>query len=54
MQPELLFHNGTIFDGRRFLPAGTGVRVRAGRITGVGLVPETGSLNPSPAPSGPA
>jgi predicted amidohydrolase YtcJ len=46
MQPELLFHNGTIFDGRRFLPAGTGVRVRAGRITGVGLVPETGSLGP--------
>ena len=32
MTPELLFHNGTVFDGRRFLPAGTGVRVRAGRI----------------------
>ena len=43
MKPELLFHNGTVFDGRRFLPAGTGVRVRAGRITGVG---PAGSLGP--------
>ena len=46
MKPELLFHNGTVFDGRRFLPTGTGVRVRAGRITGVGPDPETGSLGP--------
>ena len=33
---RLLFRNGTVFDGRRFLPAGTCVRVRGGRITGVG------------------
>jgi predicted amidohydrolase YtcJ len=33
---ELLFHNGTVFDGRRFLPAGTGVRVRGGKIAAVG------------------
>ena len=33
---ELVFQNGTIFDGRRFLPAGTGVRVRGGTITAVG------------------
>ena len=28
-QPEILFRNGTVFDGRRFLPSGTCVRVRA-------------------------
>ena len=33
---ELLFRNGTIFDGRRFLPAGTTVRVRQGKISQVG------------------
>jgi predicted amidohydrolase YtcJ len=32
---ELVFHNGTVFDGRRFLPAGTAVRVRAGKIAAV-------------------
>jgi predicted amidohydrolase YtcJ len=32
----LLFCNGAVFDGHRFLPAGTSVRVRAGRITDVG------------------
>jgi predicted amidohydrolase YtcJ len=34
-QAELLFCNGTIFDGRRFLPEGTVVRAAAGRITAV-------------------
>jgi predicted amidohydrolase YtcJ len=33
---EVLFCNGTVFDGQRFLPAGTDVRVRAGRIAAVG------------------
>ena len=41
---ELLFRNGTVFDGRRFLPRGTCVRVQGGRITGVGPDPDTGSL----------
>jgi predicted amidohydrolase YtcJ len=34
-QAELLFRDGTIFDGHRFLPEGSAVRVRAGRITAV-------------------
>jgi predicted amidohydrolase YtcJ len=33
---ELLFRNGTVFDGSRFLPPGTCVRVSGGTITGVG------------------
>jgi predicted amidohydrolase YtcJ len=33
---ELLFRNGTVFDGSRFLPPGTSVRVSGGTITGVG------------------
>jgi len=33
---ELLFCNGTVFDGSRFLARGTCVRVRRGRITEVG------------------
>jgi predicted amidohydrolase YtcJ len=32
----LLFRNGTVFDGHRFLPAGTCVRVAGGKITWVG------------------
>jgi len=32
----LLFSKGAVFDGHRFLPAGTSVRVRAGRIADVG------------------
>jgi predicted amidohydrolase YtcJ len=32
---ELLFCNGTIFDGHRFLPPGSAVRVRSGRIAGL-------------------
>ena len=43
MKAEILFRNGTVFDGHRFLPAGTCVRVRGGRITGVG---PSGSLGP--------
>jgi predicted amidohydrolase YtcJ len=34
-QAELLFCNGTVFDGYRFLPEGSAVRVRDGRITAV-------------------
>ena len=33
---DLLFRNGSVFDGSRFLPPGTCVRVSGGRITGVG------------------
>jgi predicted amidohydrolase YtcJ len=33
---ELVFRNGTVFDGSRFLPPGTCVRVSGGTITGVG------------------
>lgn len=33
---ELVFRNGTIFDGRRFLPAGTSVRVHGTKITAAG------------------
>jgi predicted amidohydrolase YtcJ len=33
---DLLFSNGTVFDGSRFLPAGTSVRVRGGAIVEVG------------------
>jgi predicted amidohydrolase YtcJ len=36
---ELLFCNGTIFDGYRFLPQGSAVRVRGGRITGLEAEP---------------
>ena len=33
---DLLFCHGSVFDGRRFLPPGTCVRVSGGRITAVG------------------
>jgi len=36
---ELLFCNGTVFDGYRFLPPGSAVRVRGGRIAGVAAEP---------------
>ena len=39
---DLLFRHGSVFDGRRFLPPGTCVRVRGGRITGVGPAGPTG------------
>jgi N-acyl-D-aspartate/D-glutamate deacylase len=41
---DILFRNGTVFDGHRFLPAGTWVRVRGGRITGVGPAESLGPL----------
>jgi predicted amidohydrolase YtcJ len=41
---DLVFCHGSVFDGRRFLPPGTCVRVSGGRITGVG--PE-GTAGPS-------
>jgi predicted amidohydrolase YtcJ len=37
---EIIFQNGTIFDGRAFLPPGTCVRVRGGTITAVGSAAE--------------
>ena len=37
---EVVFHNGTVFDGRAFLPAGTCVRVAGGRVTGVSPGPD--------------
>ena len=33
---EFIFRNGTVFDGSRFLPPGTCVRIQGGRITAVG------------------
>ncbi len=36
---EQLFCNGTVFDGYRFLPSGTAVRVRGGRITSLEAEP---------------
>ena len=35
-RPEMLFYNGAVFDGYRFLPGGTIVRVRDGKIAEVG------------------
>jgi len=37
---ELIFRNGAVFDGRRFLPEGTCVRVSDGTITVVGPAQE--------------
>lgn len=34
--PDLAFYNGTVFDGVRFMPAGTVVRASSGTITAVG------------------
>ena len=39
---ELLFCNGTVFDGYRFLPEGTAVRVRGGQITAVAAAAAAG------------
>ena len=41
---EVVFHNGTIFDGRTFLPPGTCVRASGGRISGVGPARASGPL----------
>jgi len=56
---ELLFRNGTIFDGSRFLPAGTNRpgsaqgKISPGRTAGVGLAghpPSTLTAGPLPGP----
>ncbi|HEV3291610.1 MAG TPA: amidohydrolase, partial [Streptosporangiaceae bacterium] len=39
---ELVFCHGSVFDGRRFLPPGTCVRVSGGRITAVGPAQPSG------------
>ena len=33
---QVVFHNGSVFDGRNFLPEGTVVRVKDGQLTSVG------------------
>jgi predicted amidohydrolase YtcJ len=38
---NILFANGSVFDGSSFLPSGTVVLVSDGRITGVGMAGET-------------
>ncbi len=43
--PELAFCNGTVFDGARFLPAGTVVRVSGGTITAVSPSAGAGKLD---------
>jgi hypothetical protein len=43
---DVVFHNGTVFDGSRFLPEGTCVRVRAGRIIEVAPVASVGRAEP--------
>ena len=42
---DLLFCHGSIFDGRRFLPPGTCVRVSGGRIITVGSAGPAGSAD---------
>ena len=42
---DLLFCHGSVFDGRRFLPPGTCVRVSGGRITAVGPAGPAGSAD---------
>ena len=44
---ELAFHNGTVFDGVAFAPAGTVVRVGAGTISYVGPAEQAGPLGRS-------
>ncbi len=43
---EVVFHNGTVFDGSRFLPEGTCVRVSAGRISEVAPLESVGRAEP--------
>ena len=42
---DLVFHGGAIFDGFRFLPAGTAVRVSGGKISYVGPAAGAGDLD---------
>jgi len=53
---ELLFCNGAIFDGHRFLPPGSAVRVRGGRITGLEAEPGRAAVSRDAAisPASPA
>jgi predicted amidohydrolase YtcJ len=39
---EIVFLNGTVFDGHTFLPEGTCVRVRNGKVTAVGSAADLG------------
>jgi predicted amidohydrolase YtcJ len=41
---EVVFHNGTVFDGRAFLPEGTCVRAVGGQITQAGPAGSVGAL----------
>jgi predicted amidohydrolase YtcJ len=43
---EVLFRNGAVFDGTRFLSAGACVRIRAGRIVEVGQNAAPGTAEP--------
>lgn len=43
---EVVFHNGTVFDGHGFLPGGTCVRVSGGEITQVGPPGPLGRAEP--------
>jgi predicted amidohydrolase YtcJ len=43
---EILFRNGSVFDGTHFLPAGTCVRIRGGRITDIGPAGPPGAAEP--------
>jgi predicted amidohydrolase YtcJ len=43
---EILFRNGSVFDGSRFLPAASCVRIRNGRIAEVGPAARTGAAEP--------
>src|SRR5690242_2338663 len=43
---DLVFHNGTVFDGADFLPPGTAVRISDGRVVTVGEADVLGSAEP--------
>ena len=43
---DVVFHNGTVFDGGGFLPGGTCVRVSAGRISEVAPLESVGRAEP--------
>jgi predicted amidohydrolase YtcJ len=43
---EIVFHRGAVFDGRRFLPPGSTVRVRGGKIAAVGPAGPLGRAEP--------
>ncbi len=43
---EVVFHNGSVFDGARFLPPGSCVRIRGGQISSVGPAGPLGRAEP--------